>query len=100
MALFAELVLHPGGIVAWVAVGLIAGWAAGKVAGVGGYGVILDIALGLLGALLGGFLFGLVTQSETGVGGETGFWGSLAVAFLGACVLLAACRFLGVGRRA
>jgi len=30
MAIFAELVLHPGGIVAWLAVGLIAGWLAAR----------------------------------------------------------------------
>jgi hypothetical protein len=33
------------------------------------------------------------------VGGDTGFWGSVAVAFFGACILLAGGRFLGMGRR-
>jgi len=100
MAIFAELVLHPGGIVAWLAVGLIAGWLAGKVVTGGGYGVVIDIILGLAGAFVGGFVFGLVSGSDTGVGGDTGFWGSLLVAFLGACLLLIGVRFLRFGRRA
>src|SRR5437868_1639710 len=96
MITFAELVLHPGGIVAWVAIGLIAGWFAAKAVGGGGYGLIFDIVLGLLGALVGGFLYGLLSHSDTGVGGDTGFWGSLVVASLGACTLLVGSRFLGV----
>jgi uncharacterized membrane protein YeaQ/YmgE (transglycosylase-associated protein family) len=99
MVTFAEIVLHPGGIVAWVVVGLIAGWLAGKVVGGGGYGVVFDIVLGLVGALVGGFVFGLLQGSETGAWGNPGFWGSVAVAFLGACILLVGGRFLGMGRR-
>jgi uncharacterized membrane protein YeaQ/YmgE (transglycosylase-associated protein family) len=93
------MVLHPGGIVAWIVVGFIAGWLAAKVVGGGGYGVIADVILGLIGALAGGFVYDLVTKSDTGVGGDTGFWGSVAVAFVGACILLAGARFLGMGRR-
>jgi len=99
MTIFAEVVLHPGGIVAWLAVGLIAGWLAGKVVTGGGYGVVIDIILGLAGAFVGGFVYGQVTGSDTGVGGDTGFWGSLLVAFLGACLLLVGVRFLRFGRR-
>jgi uncharacterized membrane protein YeaQ/YmgE (transglycosylase-associated protein family) len=92
--------MHPGGIVAWLAIGLIAGWLAGKVVTGGGYGVVIDIVLGLVGALVGGFLFGMVMRSDTGVGGDTGFWGSLLVAFIGACILLIGARFLGLRRKA
>ena len=42
------------GIVAWIIVGLIAGWAAGKVMKGGGYGILMDIILGILGGLFGG----------------------------------------------
>jgi len=66
----------------------------------GGYGVVIDIILGLAGAFVGGFVFGLASGSDTGVGGDTGFWGSLLVAFLGACLLLIGVRFLRFGRRA
>ena len=100
MGLFAEVVLHPGGIVAWGAVGLLAGWLAGKIMGGGNYGLILNIALGLTGALIGGFLYGLIMQSETGVGGDAGFWTSVAISFVGACLFLAVARHLGVGRKA
>ncbi len=98
MAIFA-LALHPGGIAAWLAVGLVAGWLAAKVVGGGGYGLFGDIGLGLLGALLGGLLFGLL-RGDDGLVGDAGFWGSIGVAFLGACALLLGARFLGLGRRA
>jgi uncharacterized membrane protein YeaQ/YmgE (transglycosylase-associated protein family) len=97
MAMFA-MTLQPGGVVAWLVVGLVAGWLAARVMGGGGYGLFGDIALGLVGALLGGLLFGLLRGDE-GVIGDAGFWGSIAVAFLGACALLLGVRFLGLGRR-
>ena len=99
MATFAQIVLHPGGVVAWLAVGLLAGWLAGKFVGGAGFGLVFDILLGLVGAFVGGLLFGLLGGSDTGAVGDTGFWGSLAVAFVGACLVLVGARFLGVGRR-
>jgi uncharacterized membrane protein YeaQ/YmgE (transglycosylase-associated protein family) len=98
MAIFA-MTLNPGGILAWLVVGLVAGWLAAKVVGGGGYGLFGDVVLGLVGALLGGLLFGLLRGND-GVVGDAGFWGSIAVAFLGACALLLGARFLGLGRRA
>jgi len=44
------------GITSWIIIGLIAGWSAGIVLKGGGYGVVGDIALGIIGAILGGFL--------------------------------------------
>jgi uncharacterized membrane protein YeaQ/YmgE (transglycosylase-associated protein family) len=44
------------GLIWWVIVGLIAGWLTGKIMSGGGYGPIMDIIVGILGALLGGFL--------------------------------------------
>jgi uncharacterized membrane protein YeaQ/YmgE (transglycosylase-associated protein family) len=93
MSTFLELEWHPGGFVAWAAVGLIAAWLAGKVVGAGAYGVLFDVALGLAGALLGGFVCSLLTRGETGVGGDTGFWISLAVASAAACLLIAGGRY-------
>jgi len=49
----------------WVIlVGLIAGWAAGKIMKGSGYGPLTDIVLGIVGAILGGFLVRLVGSSR------------------------------------
>jgi uncharacterized membrane protein YeaQ/YmgE (transglycosylase-associated protein family) len=93
MATFADMVLQPGAILAWIAVGLIAGWLACKGVG-GGTALIFYLMLGLVGALAGGFLFGLL------MGGDAGFGGSLAVAILGSCIVLAAGRLLRLGQGA
>ncbi len=76
------IVLEPGGTVAWLVVGLIAGWRAGVVMKGGGYGVVGDIVVGLIGSLLCGLLVSIFG------GGAYGFWGSVVVAFIGACVLI------------
>jgi uncharacterized membrane protein YeaQ/YmgE (transglycosylase-associated protein family) len=83
------MTLEPGGIIAWLVVGLIAGWLAGVVMKGGGYGVIGDIIVGLVGAFVGGFVFSLITG-----GGSAGFWGSIAVAFVGAVIAIAIVRAL------
>jgi uncharacterized membrane protein YeaQ/YmgE (transglycosylase-associated protein family) len=83
------MTLEPGGIIAWLLVGLIAGWLAGVVMKGGGYGVLGDIVVGLVGALVGGFVFSLITG-----GGTAGFWGSIGVAFVGALILIAIVRAL------
>ena len=75
------------GIIWWIVVGLIAGWAAGKIMKGGGYGVVGDIVVGIVGAFVGGFVFSLITG-----GGTAGFWGSIAVAFIGAVILIAIVR--------
>lgn len=67
----------------WLAVGLIAGWLASAVVG-GGFGVIGDIVVGIVGAFVGGFLF-----RAMGVGSPFGgLAGTIFVAFIGAVVLL------------
>ena len=86
------MALSPGGIIAWLVVGLIAGWAAGKVSRGHGFGLIGDLVVGLIGALVGGLIVGLFIQ------GSIGFIGSIIVAFLGAVILLALLRLVG-GRR-
>jgi uncharacterized membrane protein YeaQ/YmgE (transglycosylase-associated protein family) len=86
--------LHPGGIIAWIVVGLLAGWLAGLLTRSRGFGCFGNIVVGLLGAAIGGFLFSLL-----GVEDRTGFWGSVAVATLGAIVLLALARAAGRPRR-
>jgi uncharacterized membrane protein YeaQ/YmgE (transglycosylase-associated protein family) len=90
--MFAEVVLNPGGILSWLAVGLIAGWLAGLFMKGGGYGIVADIILGLIGAALGGFLTQYFVQ------GEMWFWGSVFVAFIGACVLIGIARAIAPTR--
>ena len=86
--------LDPGGLIAWLVVGLVAGWLAGQFMKGGGYGVIGDIVLGILGALIGGFIFGLILP-----GSSAGLIGSIVVAFIGAVILIALSRAL-TGSRA
>jgi uncharacterized membrane protein YeaQ/YmgE (transglycosylase-associated protein family) len=71
------------GFLEWIVVGLIAGWLAGQVMKGGGYGVIVDIILGILGGVLGGWIFGML-----GIWRGGGIIGSLIVAFIGAVILV------------
>jgi len=71
------------GFLTWILVGLIAGWLAGQVMKGGGYGVVVDIILGLLGGLVGGWLFG-----RLGIWPGGGMIGSVLVAFVGAVILV------------
>jgi uncharacterized membrane protein YeaQ/YmgE (transglycosylase-associated protein family) len=64
-------------------IGLAAGWLAGQVMKGGGFGVLGDIIVGVIGALLGGFLFRQLGFSTSG-----GLLGALIVATVGAVVLL------------
>ncbi len=85
------------GILAWIVVGLIAGWLAGMVMRGGGYGLIGDIVIGIVGALLGGWI---ATTFLHVAGGMTGInLYSILVAFAGAVVLLILVRLVS-GRRA
>ncbi|WP_194726126.1 GlsB/YeaQ/YmgE family stress response membrane protein [Noviherbaspirillum malthae] len=63
-------------------IGLIAGWLASAIVG-GGFGLVGDIVLGIVGAFLGGFLF-----RTFGVSAGGGMLGSIIVATIGAIVLL------------
>ncbi len=92
MNLLAEVVMSPGGVISWIVVGLIAGWLAGSVMSGGGYGIARDIVLGLVGALVGGFVSGMFIQ------GDAGFWGSILIAFVGACILIGISRLVMPGR--
>jgi uncharacterized membrane protein YeaQ/YmgE (transglycosylase-associated protein family) len=93
VVLFADIAMWPGGVIAWLVIGLISGWLAGQFMKGGGYGILGDIVIGLIGSLVGGFLFGYFVQ------GTTGFWGSILVSFLGACILIAIVRAIS-GRSA
>lgn len=62
------LALDPGGIIAWLIVGLIAGFLASMIMRGGGYGIIGDIIVGIVGAFIGGLI-----ASALGLSGSTGF---------------------------
>jgi len=78
-------------ILAWLIVGLIAGWLAGMVMKGGGYGVVGDIVVGIVGGLLGGFLASLVFGADF-VNGINIV--SIVTAFVGAVILIAIVRAL------
>ena len=71
-------------ILAWIILGLICGFIASKIVNKSGEGVVLDIVLGIVGALVGGWLF-----NTFGMAGVTGFnIYSMLVAVVGAVVVL------------
>lgn len=72
-------------ILAWIIVGIIAGWLAKKmIPGAGPAGLLGDLVIGVVGAIVGGWIFGYFGHS-----GATGVnIGSLLVAFVGAVVVL------------
>lgn len=71
------------GVILWIIFGAIVGWIASMVMESGG-GLVMDIVVGIIGAVLGGFIMSLF--GDTGVNGFTLY--SFLVALLGACVLL------------
>jgi uncharacterized membrane protein YeaQ/YmgE (transglycosylase-associated protein family) len=72
------------GIISWIILGLIAGFIGSKIVDKRGQGFWLNMALGIVGALIGGFLFSLL-----GAGGVTGLnLYSLIVAIIGSIVVL------------
>jgi uncharacterized membrane protein YeaQ/YmgE (transglycosylase-associated protein family) len=85
------------GILSWIVVGLIAGWLAGKVMSGGGYGLVGDIIVGVVGGLLGGWIATTFLHIGAGMSGIN--LESILVAFLGAVVLLVGLRLLSSGRR-
>jgi len=77
------------GLILWIVVGLIAGWAAGKIMKGTGYGVLGDLVLGLLGGIVGGWVLGVLGLYSGG-----GIIPSLCTAIIGAVVLVAVVRLI------
>jgi uncharacterized membrane protein YeaQ/YmgE (transglycosylase-associated protein family) len=71
------------GILAWILIGLIAGWLAHVILG-GRGGILYNLAVGLVGAIVGGFIF-----SKLNIAVTQDFWGSLITATIGAVIFLA-----------
>lgn len=85
--MMSAFLMTPGGVVAWLLVGLIAGALAGMLMRGGGYGIVGDIIVGLVGAFIGGLV-----ASFLGLDGSTGIIGTTIVAVIGACILIAIAR--------
>lgn len=76
----------------WLLIGLLAGWLTGKITRGAGFGCLADVILGLIGALLGGWLF-----YRLGIWGG-GFLYSLAAATVGAILLVSVARLFARGK--
>ena len=75
----------------FILIGIAAGWLAGQIMKGGGYGLVVDLIIGVIGAILGGFLFGLLGLSATGL------LGRLITATVGAIVLILLLRLIKRG---
>ena len=80
-------------LIFWIVVGLIAGFLASVVMRGGGYGVVGDIVVGIVGALIGGFIMNAFNL------GGSGLIYSIIVAFIGACILIFLLRLISGGTR-
>jgi uncharacterized membrane protein YeaQ/YmgE (transglycosylase-associated protein family) len=90
MHLYSVYISHS--VLAWLLIGLIAGWLAGKLSRGRGFGCLADILIGLVGALLGGWIF-----TKLGILGG-GILYSIAAATIGAIMLVAIARLFAGGR--
>jgi uncharacterized membrane protein YeaQ/YmgE (transglycosylase-associated protein family) len=84
------------GLIAWIIIGVIAGWITGKLMKGSGYGFFMDMIVGLVGALVGGFI-----SSSLGFGGtgQHGLTMSIVIAVIGAVILTMLLRLV-TGNRA
>lgn len=67
----------------WIVIGVVAGWLTGKLMRGAGYGILMDLILGLVGAVIGGWIFGFLGIPAYGL------VGGIASATVGAVVLVA-----------
>lgn len=77
------------GWIGYIIIGAIAGWIAGMIMKTK-YGLLTDVVVGVVGALIGGFLLSFVVDTASG-----GWWFTLFTAILGAVILLWLLRMLG-----
>jgi len=80
------------GVIAWLIIGAIAGWLAGILVKGGGFGLIVDIIVGIVGAFIGGWLAGVLHISL-----GDGWIGSIITAVIGAVILLFIIRLIRRG---
>lgn len=70
------------GFLWFIIIGIVAGFVAGKLMRGGGFGLLVNLVVGIIGAVLGGWVFGLLGITTTGI------FGSLITATVGAIILL------------
>ena len=85
-------------LIAWIVLGAIAGWLAGLIVGGHGLGVIWTIVLGIVGALVGGFLASAIGLPTGGAGEGDINLVSIVVAVIGAIIVVAIAGMV-MGRR-
>ncbi|HEX3987630.1 MAG TPA: GlsB/YeaQ/YmgE family stress response membrane protein [Acidobacteriaceae bacterium] len=85
------------GLIAWIIIGLIAGWLTGKLMKGSGFGFLMDMVVGLIGALIGGFI-----SAHLGLGGvgQHGLIVSILIAVVGAVILTWIVRLFSGNRKA
>jgi uncharacterized membrane protein YeaQ/YmgE (transglycosylase-associated protein family) len=88
--MLADISLSGSTIIWWLVVGLVVGLIASFIMR-GGYGLLMDIVIGIVGAFLGGFLASLL-----GIGAG-GLLGTIIIAVIGACILIAILRAVSGG---
>ena len=71
------------GWIGYIIIGAIAGWIAGKIVKGGGSGILMNIVIGVIGALIGGYLLSFFFNTAGG-----GWWFTLFTAILGSVILL------------
>ncbi|ETW22587.1 GlsB/YeaQ/YmgE family stress response membrane protein [Mycobacterium gastri] len=71
------------GWIGYIIIGAIAGWIAGKIVKGSGSGILINIVIGVVGALIGGFLLSFFVNTAAG-----GWWFTLFTAILGSVILL------------
>ncbi len=76
-------------VLSFLLIGLISGWLAGHIMQGGGYGIVGDIIVGMIGSLIGGFLFDILDIAAFG-----GTLGAIIMAVIGAIVLITVLRTL------
>ncbi len=74
--------MEPQGIIIWLVIGAVAGWLAGQIVKGGGFGLVGDIIVGIIGSVIGGWIFGSYVVGVSGVGG------AIIGSTIGAVVLL------------
>ncbi|HEX4038921.1 MAG TPA: GlsB/YeaQ/YmgE family stress response membrane protein [Acidobacteriaceae bacterium] len=84
-------------ILAWIIIGALAGWITGKIMKGSGFGFIMDMIVGLVGALIGGFV-----SAHLGLGGvgQHGLIISIVIAVIGAIILTWIVRLISGNRKA
>ncbi|MDZ7845224.1 MAG: GlsB/YeaQ/YmgE family stress response membrane protein [Anaerolineales bacterium] len=80
------------GLLTWIIVGAIAGWLAGQIMKGSGFGLIGNILIGIVGALVGGWVAGTLFNTPNAISGFN--LTTIVVAFLGAVIVLFIARML------